>query len=263
MRPRAPTNTWNLWHQSHIDPLFERLISSLVVYENVNPNRVYLLGYSAGGDGVYQLAPRMADRWAAAAMMAGHPNETQPLGLRNLGFALHMGGEDAAYKRNEVAAEWKVKLAKLRNDDPEGYQHVVTIHEGKGHWMENEDAVAIPWMAKFTRDPVPTKIVWQQDDVTHPSFYWLALPTDQIKERIIVRAERNGQSIRVISDDVSALIVLVDDRMVNCDERIKVDWNGKTVFDAKCLRTIATLSRTLNERQDPHLAFSAEIKVAR
>ena len=24
--PRAPTNEWNLWHQGHIDPLFQRLI---------------------------------------------------------------------------------------------------------------------------------------------------------------------------------------------------------------------------------------------
>ena len=40
-----------------------------IVFEDVDPNRVYLLGYSAGGDGVYQLAPRMADRFAAASMM--------------------------------------------------------------------------------------------------------------------------------------------------------------------------------------------------
>ena len=38
----------------------DRLIENLVVFEGVDPNRVYLLGYSAGGDGVYQLAPRMA-----------------------------------------------------------------------------------------------------------------------------------------------------------------------------------------------------------
>ena len=57
---------------------------------DVDPNRVYIMGYSAGGDGVYQLAPRMADRWAAAAMMAGHPNDASPLGLRNItGFNHH------------------------------------------------------------------------------------------------------------------------------------------------------------------------------
>jgi len=94
--PRAPTNTWNLWHEQHIDDFFDRLIVNLILFENVNPNRVYLMGYSAGGDGVYQLAPRLADRLAAAAMMAGHPNESRPEGLRNIGFTLHMGANDGA-----------------------------------------------------------------------------------------------------------------------------------------------------------------------
>ena len=47
--PRAPTNTWNLWHEPHIDRLFGRLIEDLIVLEGVDPNRVYVMGYSAGG----------------------------------------------------------------------------------------------------------------------------------------------------------------------------------------------------------------------
>src|SRR6185436_20154386 len=86
LAPRAPTNTWNLWHEGHIDTMFTRLIEDLIVLEDVNPDRVYVMGYSAGGDGVYQLAPRMADTWAAAAMMAGHPNGVPLLSLRNLPF---------------------------------------------------------------------------------------------------------------------------------------------------------------------------------
>ena len=31
--PRAPTNTWNLWHESHIDTLFDRLILAAVLFE--------------------------------------------------------------------------------------------------------------------------------------------------------------------------------------------------------------------------------------
>ncbi|MFU8828089.1 MAG: transglutaminase domain-containing protein, partial [Phycisphaerales bacterium] len=103
--PRAPSDTWNLWHRSEIDALFDHLIESAVVVWRVDPNRVYLLGYSAGGDGVYQLAPRTADRYAAASMMAGHPNDASPLGLRNLPFAIYMGGKDAAFNRNTVAQQ--------------------------------------------------------------------------------------------------------------------------------------------------------------
>ena len=32
--------------------MFMRLIENLVALQEVNPNRVYLMGYSAGGDGV-------------------------------------------------------------------------------------------------------------------------------------------------------------------------------------------------------------------
>ncbi|MFN9878353.1 MAG: hypothetical protein ACK557_07725, partial [Planctomycetota bacterium] len=53
-----------------------------------------------------RVGPRLADRWAAAGMMAGHPNETVPLGLRNVPFALQVGAEDAAYRRNEIGREW-------------------------------------------------------------------------------------------------------------------------------------------------------------
>src|SRR4029079_18976971 len=120
LAPRAPTNTWNLWHEAHIDRLFGRLIEDLIVLEDVNPDRVYVMGYSSGGDGVYQIAPRMADSWAGAAMMAGHPNDASPLGLRNVPFALQVGGKDAAFKRNEVAAEWGRKLDDLRKADPQG-----------------------------------------------------------------------------------------------------------------------------------------------
>src|SRR6478752_4120006 len=51
--PRAPTDTWNMWHEGHIDPLFTRLIEGMVATRRVDPDRVYLMGYSAGGDGVW------------------------------------------------------------------------------------------------------------------------------------------------------------------------------------------------------------------
>ncbi|GBL43394.1 hypothetical protein EMGBD4_08930 [Verrucomicrobiota bacterium] len=47
----------------------------------------------------------MPDRFAAAAMMAGHTNGVNTLGVRNLPFAMFVGGADAAYHRNKVVAE--------------------------------------------------------------------------------------------------------------------------------------------------------------
>ena len=260
--PRAPTDTWNLWHQSHIDPLFDRLIENLIVFEGVSPERVYLMGYSAGGDGVYQLAPRMCDRFAAAAMMAGHPNESTPLGLRNLPFALQVGANDGSYGRNKVAAAWGKKLAELRGNDPKGYDHFVKIHEGKGHWMNLEDSVAVPWMAKRTRDRLPEKIVWKQDDVTHGRSYWVALPPEEIKARQLITVSRDGQQFNVDeADGVGSLCILLNDEMIDFDEPVTVNFGGKKVYEGKVNRSISAIAKTMIDRGDLGLIFSAILNV--
>ena len=259
LAPRAPTDTWNLWHQGHVDTFYDRLIADLIVFENVDPDKIYFMGYYAGGDGVYQLAPRMADRLAAAAMMAGHPNETQPDGLRNLPFTLHMGGEDGAYKRNEIARNWKVKLAELAASDEGGYPHEVVIHEGKGHWMDREDAVAVPWMAAHRRNPRPDRIVWLQDDVTHPRFYWLAVDEPKARERIVV--ERDGNTLTILEGAANGVRLRVDDEMFDLDQPIVVKRGDEVVFEGRVPRTIAAIATTLAERHDPKGVFTGEIVV--
>ena len=259
--PRAPTNSWNLWHQRHIDPLFVRLIENMVAFEGVNWNRVYIMGYSAGGDGVYQLAPRMSDRWAAAAMMAGHPNETSPIGLRNVPFALQVGGRDAAYRRNEVALEWQQQLEQLHSNDPGGYTHFVKVYPDKGHWMDRKDAAAIPWMAQYTRNPVPKRIVWKQDDVTHSHFYWLGVDDDHRKAGDQIIAQLQGQTVTLTASWRGNLNVYLDDRLMDLDKPVKVFSAGKVLHDGLVSRTINTLYETLSKRADPHIAFPAMLSV--
>ncbi len=216
----------------------------MVVFEGVDRDRVYLMGYSAGGDGVYQVAPRMADRFAAASMMAtAIPTRSSPLGLRNLApFALHVGANDSAYNRNQVAREYGDKLDDLRKGDPTGYEHLVEIHPGRAHWMNREDASAVPWMARFRRDPTPKKVVWNQDDVTHDQFYWLAVPPGQAKARSTVVASIEGQEVRIEkAEGVDKLIIRLDDRLLDLDKPVKVTSGGKTLFKK------ASISRTIRQ----------------
>ena len=259
--PRAPTDTWNLWHQKHIDPMFDQLIAAYLIARGVNPDRVYIMGYSAGGDGVYQLAPRISDRLAAAAMMAGHPNETKPDGLRNLPFALYVGAKDHPYKRNKVAAEWKTLLETLQAADPEGYPHRVRIPEQYAHWMNGYDREALPWMAKFSRTAWPKKIIWLQDDVTHTRYYWLSVPSEQAAKGHRIEAEFSGQTIAILSEDVTALSLRLNDAFINLDEPIRVTANGKIVFDGKVTRTAKVIRDSLEERADPSTACTAILPI--
>ncbi|HSH20009.1 MAG TPA: alpha/beta hydrolase [Draconibacterium sp.] len=262
MAARAPTDTWNLWHQSHIDEFFALFIQLADVFEDINTNRVYLTGYSAGGDGTFQLAPRMADWLAGAAMMAGHPNDASPLGLRNLPFAIHMGAEDSAYHRNEIAAEWGAKLDELQKRDPEGFIHDIQIHEGMGHWMQRKDTAAIEWMSQYNRVAYPEKIVWKQSSVIHSRFYWLAVPEGAVQKDTEIVASRDGQNILIEKADlVSEIIINFNDEMVDLNKKVTVTYNGKVIYNDNPKRTIATIWNSLNNRNDLEQDFCAQIVV--
>jgi len=260
LAPRAPTDTWNLWHESHIDPLLQRLIDAQIAINGVDPDRVYLMGYSAGGDGVWQLAPRMADRFAAAATMAGHPGDASLLPLRDLPFAIFMGGADAAYDRNRIAAEKTAELARLHAADPGGYVFLSRIYEGLPHWMNRRDAEALPWMAQFTRNPWPKRVVWVQDDVTADRFYWLRIPdAAAAKTGDRIDATADGQTIALTGKVPGGLMLRLSDRLVDLDTPVSVTVNGQRVFHGRVARTAAAIKTSLAERFDPASAATATL----
>ena len=56
--PRSLHNVWNMWLLPYLDGFFDELIQSAVDVMGVNPDKVYITGYSAGGDGTFRMAPR-------------------------------------------------------------------------------------------------------------------------------------------------------------------------------------------------------------
>ena len=91
---RGMEDVWNLHFLDDSYPMYDRLIEDMILLKNADPNRVYLLGFSAGGDGVYAIAPRMADRFAAVNMSSGHPNDVCLLNTSNLPFEIQVGIRD-------------------------------------------------------------------------------------------------------------------------------------------------------------------------
>ena len=255
--PRSPTNTWNMWHQSHVDSFFNRIIQNMIAFYDVDPNRIYIMGRSAGGDGIYQIAPRMADRFAAAAMSAGHPNEASPLGLRNIAFSIHMGENDHLYDRNKVALEWGSQLAELRENDPGGYRHLVKIYKDKGHWMDNLEASAMIWMSDFVRNPYPDKIIWKQDDVLHNRFYWLKNEDPAVGD--LIEAEINGQIIDIISSSSSKLVILLNDDFINMNKKVIINYQGTELFNGLVSRSKKVIDRTTKEYGDPYGIYFGEV----
>ena len=259
--PRAPWDDWDMWFKNPIDKMFEELIQTMMLYYDVNPDKVYLMGYSAGGDGVWRMAPRMADHWAAASMMAGHPGDVSLLGVRNLPFMLWCGGEDAAYNRNKEVALRGVEMDSLQRSDPEGYIHETHIVAGKPHWMDLEDKAALPWMAKYKRNPYPKTVVWCQGDNGRAQFYWLGVPAAETKKGNVMRASINNNVVTITKCDYSQVTIYLNDQLANLDKAVKVVYKKKTLFKEKIPRTAENLQKSFEERGDPSYCFPAILKV--
>ena len=138
--------------------------------------------------------------------------------------------------------------------------------------MDREDAVAVPWMAKYTRNLRPTKVIWLQDDVTSPRFYWLMNPAPKGGQRVEV--VREGQVITIVeSTDIETLVIRLDDSMLDLSKPVVVkallkaavegdpSQNAVVLFEGIAPRTLSTMARTLIERSDATGIFTAEITV--
>ncbi|MCX6929277.1 MAG: hypothetical protein NT154_39565 [Verrucomicrobia bacterium] len=261
--PRSPANTWNMWFIREVDELFDRLIADMVLERGVDPNRVYLIGYSAGGDGVYQLAPRMADRFAAAGMCAGHPNDVTPEGLRNLPFFLYMGGEDSAFRRNMVVREFSARIDALQASDPEGYVHRLTVYPGLPHNMQGREAEMIPRMSPLRRPAWPKRVVWKADgDPAHTRFYWLERGTNAPSPGTVYAARVEGQKIVIEAPAAGNITLRLSDALLDLDKPILVIAGQKTIFEGKVPRSLASIAQSLREREDPDSVCTAILPVS-
>ena len=133
---RGISDTWDLHFQPDSYLLYDRLIQSMIRLFRADPNRVYLLGFSAGGDGVYQITPRMADRFAAANMSSGHPNGVSLRNLCSCPFSIQLGVRDY-YSEDAMRCVRGAEYAQVLQDYQDalgyGYTHQVLIHVPEGH----------------------------------------------------------------------------------------------------------------------------------
>ena len=184
---RGISDNWNLHFEDNSYPMYDRLIENMIAFEDVDPNRVYILGFSAGGDGVYQIPTRMADRFAAANMSAGHANNIDFYNLSNTPFLMQMGARDFSYERNKDIARNYIKFQNLKTSYS-SFEFDAFIHPNKAHngwpdnlpsvrsapvmknpisWLnekdeslKNVDTNAVRWVKKHTRDPLARELVW-------------------------------------------------------------------------------------------------------
>ena len=131
--PRGITNSWNLHFVQESFPAITRLVENYIIFKNVDPNKVYLMGFSAGGDGTYSLSERIPYLFAACSPQAGHPNGVSTINLCNLPTYLAAGQNDTSFKRNEICVEYYNKILGQNGKYCGNYIAKVEVVADSGH----------------------------------------------------------------------------------------------------------------------------------
>lgn len=262
--PRMADDREGRWYYRYNQVFLDRMIQRGILFGEVNPDRVYLMGISEGGYTAFRLGSLMADRWAGScAMAAAEPlGNAPPENLRHVAFRCGIGEKDTMFDRIGLARKYFAKLGGLKKEAGSGYEHFFDEQKGKGHGIDYKPGPT--WIAKFERNPVPGRIDWtviRQHDRSRDRLYWLALAETPKKFPLKLTAQIKGQVVEVTSDQKIPLKVLLDDRLLDLDQEVVIKLNGKEAFRGKIPRTKKALLESTAGRGDPGLVFSAEVSV--
>ena len=255
---RAPNDTWNGFYDDYVYPLIANLIEQQVVLNDVDSDKVFIMGYSHGGYGAYAIGPKMPDHFAAIHASAGAvtDGESTPITLRNTPFTAWVGEKDLAYDRLSRNQKFADEIVKLRGNRTDIYPVTVSVKMGFEHGNLNDRDLIVPMYPEI-RNPVPRTLNWLQTDGVIHDFYWLHADSPAKEKRIDATCENNAVTVTA-TPNVKNASVLLDSRLIDFGKPVNFRVNGQ-IFTRKIAPSVKTLCETMMERKDDELAFSARV----
>ena len=257
---RAPNNTWNGFYTGYAYPLMANLVRQFLLFGDVDPSKVFLMGYSHGGYGAFAMGPKMPDRFAAihasgAALADGAVADT----LRNTPFICMIGERDTAHGRIKRCQEFAAEIKRLRGERTDIFPVTVQVIANHPHsGLPDRDSIADMYAA--VRNPVPRELTWLLTDTVITDFFWLRVPAPVKGERFDVTCRDNTLTVTTAPHG-SSTSILLDERLVDFAKPVTLVLNGKTTTQ-KLKPSLRTLCETLQRRGDPGLAFTAEVSLS-
>jgi dienelactone hydrolase len=283
-------DTWNTVHG-------ERFVLSLIelakLHLEVDPQHVYVAGFSMGGSGSWFFAGRHADLFAGAAPFAGvvmaapksqlaTKEEVRAIqhglvpNVRNLAMAYTIGLAD----RNCMPGTYLYvadRLSELAKADPGGYAKIrFQSIPGLDHaFPAGEPKAALDYLFSEERDKFPAKVVWEyvsdpspspgsSDKVTRiakPFFYWLGCKRPADKQ--VIRAARKGNEIalELQGTGASGITILLNPGMIDPKQDVVVKLGEKELYRGQPKPDAWTVLESLDARLDRAMVFDRRIEL--
>ncbi|HEY4759341.1 MAG TPA: prolyl oligopeptidase family serine peptidase [Thermoguttaceae bacterium] len=217
---------------------------------NVDDNRVYLMGFSMGGFGTWNVATRHPELFAAIAPVYGgddyrvflSPENIEKMSawerflneksvstaqiesLLNMPILVSHGDQDQAVNVN--LSRYLVRLLQRWNYDVRYIEVPGKGHSELGLWDQT-----VSWMLEHKRNSMPRHVRVRAANLRTASAYWVKV-TQQYDpaEFMVVDAEAlDGNILRIDSKNVCEMSLTPAESLIDFSKPIKVVWNGKAV----------------------------------
>lgn len=282
------------WNTVHGERFVLTLIEAAKLQYDVDPDRVYVMGFSMGGTGSWFFAGRHTDLFAGASPFSGvvmaaprsqlaTKEEVTALqhglvpNVRNLAMWYTIGLED----KNTMPGTYLYvadMLDKLRADDPGGYAkiHFTTFPNLAHAFPSGEPAAAMDFLAEQVRDAFPAKITWEyvgdpapestpQDKVSRHQkrlFHWLGC-TEPVDCQVL-RAERAENTFTIDARNrtsVKGCVLYLNPSMIDPMAEVVVRSGGLEIRREKPIPDVWTVLETLDDKLDRTLVFDRRIEL--
>jgi len=292
MYPQGLVLQGDNWNTVQGEKQILSLIEIAKAQHDIDPDRVYCVGFSMGGTGSWHMAGRFPDLLAGASPCAGvimarpksqvaDPEEVLGLqygilpNVRNLAMYWFIGLEDRNCMPGTYLFAWD-SLKDIKEDDPTGYTKLhFKTYPGLAHaFPPGEPAKCVEFLAKQKRDTFPTKIVWEYALRPFPTrkefdrtgrlvqrwFYWIYHANPQ--DRMEIVAERDGNTIKIDALDRNGLKVMLNPEMIDVTKEVIVMMDGEEVYRGQPRPTFRTVVESLDAKLDKRLFFDRSIDLS-
>jgi transglutaminase-like putative cysteine protease/predicted esterase len=257
---RAPNNIWNGFYDDYVPPLIINLIRQFLLFGDVDPDKVFIMGYSHGGYGAFFIGPKIPDRFAAIHASAAAPTDgtISPKNLRTTRFTFMIGEKDNAYGRRERCEKFNKEVEQIKQANPGDYPVEMEFKEGYGHGgLPDRDKIKA--MYPYTRNPVPRHVTWELTDAHIKQLFWLTVPHPGKGQDI--DAKIAGNTATIATHGVKEFDLSLDGRLVDFAKPLRVVLDGKT-REVAIRPSFRTLCESLRERGDPEMAYTCRVRLA-
>ncbi len=256
---RAPNDAWDGFYDDAIGPLVQRLIRQFVLFHDVDPNRVVILGASHGGYGAFVIGPKIPDRFMAVHASASAPTPGRTMGenLRNTHFTFMVGEKDTAYGRADRCQEFAKVFDDLRQQHG-GFAGGFEWRPGVGHSVPDRDHLA-KLLVLPPRDAWPKRLIWTLSDSVLKNFYYVESANPHAQERVDVAVD--GNTIVVTSNAEGPLALRLDERLVDLKQPVTVERAGGAKVTVTPRPNVEAYCASLEALGDPDLAAPCRVEV--